>query len=199
MRDSSISPSTVSRRTALAGLGAGGLGVALAARTAAAQEANADLAGHLLTGSWAVMTPGGVVPQLHGADGSIVAFYPPNYVDPALGLTFQAPALGRWEADGERSGHFTFLQALSDASGAYTGTAQLAAGIEASADGQTWSGTGTGPRVIVRDAANNVVFDEVIPLDPPVTATRIGATAESVILPVAPPGAATPESGTPTT
>jgi len=192
------SDSTVSRRTALAGIGAGGLGVAFAARTAAAQDGAGDLAGHPLVGSWAVMTPGGVVPQLHGADGSIIAFYPPSYVDPMLGLTFQGPALGRWEADGERSGRFTFIQALSDAEGAYVGTAQLAAGIEASEDGQTWSGTDD-PRVIARDPANNVILDEVIAIDPPVTATRIGATAESVILPVASPGAATPESGTPTT
>jgi hypothetical protein len=35
---------TVSRRTAVAGLGAGGLGLALAAKTAAAQDATADLA-----------------------------------------------------------------------------------------------------------------------------------------------------------
>ena len=82
------SDSTVSRRAALAGLGAGGLGMALAAKTAAAQDGAADLAGHPLVGSWAVMTPGGVVPQLHSADGSIVAFYPPNYVDPVLGVTF---------------------------------------------------------------------------------------------------------------
>jgi hypothetical protein len=46
--------------------------------------------------------------------------------------------------------------------------------------------------VIVRDAANTVFVDQVIPIDPPVTATRIGATIESVVLPVATPAAATP-------
>ena len=39
MRDPSLSSSTVSRRTAMAGLGAGGLGVALTARGAVAQDA----------------------------------------------------------------------------------------------------------------------------------------------------------------
>ena len=181
----------LSRRAALAGVGAGGLGLALGARGAAAQEGEGDLAGHPLTGSWVAMTPGGVVPQIHGADGSFIAAFPPNYVDPVLGLTFQGPALGRWEADGERSGHFTFIQALSDANGAYTGTFQLAADIEASEDGQTWSGTTTA-HAIGRDAGNAVTFDEVLAFDSPVTATRVGATLESVDLPVATPAAATP-------
>lgn len=189
---------TVSRRAAVAGLGAGGLGLALAARGTAAQDAGADLSGHPLVGSWAVLTLGGVVPQIHGADGSIIAFFPPTYVDPVLGLTFQGPALGRWEANGERGGRFTFLQALSDADGAYVGTFQLSAGIEAGEDGETWFGNNQ-PRIIMRDGANTVVADEVLPLDPPPTATRIGATAESVVLPVVPPAAATPEAGTPTT
>jgi hypothetical protein len=38
------------------------------------------------------MTMGAVVPQTHGAEGSFVAALPPNYVDPALGLTFRGPA-----------------------------------------------------------------------------------------------------------
>ena len=184
----------LSRRTALAGLSAAGLGLALTAtgRGASAQEETGDLAGHPLTGTWAVLTPGGVVPQIHGGDGSIIAAFPPNYVDPALGLTYQGPALGRWEADGERTGHFTFIQALSDANGTYVGTFQLAAELEASADGQTWSGTPSA-HIIMRDATNNVLVDQEISFDSPVTATRIGATIESVVLPVVTP-AATPAS-----
>lgn len=184
----------LSRRTALAGLSAAGLGLALTAtgRGASAQEETGDLAGHPLTGTWAALTPGGVVPQIHGADGSIIAAFPPNYVDPALGLTFQGPALGRWEADGERTGHFTFIQALSEANGTYVGTFQLADELEVSADGQTWSGT-MSAHIIVRDAANNVLIDQEITFDSPVTGTRIGATIESVVLPVVTP-AATPAS-----
>ena len=177
---------SLSRRTALAGLGATGLGLALGSSATAQEASLSDLAGHPLTGTWAALTPGGVVPQIHGADGSLIAAFPPNYVDPALGLTFQGPALGRWEADGERTGHFTFIQALSDANGTYVGTFQLADELEVSADGQTWSGA-TSAHIIVRGAANNILVDEEIPLDPPVTASRIGATIESVVLPVAPP------------
>ena len=183
---------SLSRRTALAGLGATGLGLALGSSATAQEASLSDLAGHPLTGTWAVMTPGGVVPQIHGADGSLIAAFPPNYVDPALGLTFQGPALGRWEADGERTGHFTFIQALSDANGTYVGTFQLADELEVSADGQTWSGA-TSAHIIVRGAANNILVDEEIPLDPPVTASRIGATGDSIVLPVATP-AATPAS-----
>lgn len=184
----------LSRRTALAGLSVAGLGLALTAtgRGASAQEETDDLVGHPLTGTWAVLTPGGVVPQIHGADGSLIAAFPPNFIDPALGLTFQGPALGRWEADGERTGHFTFIQTLSDADGAYVGTFQLADELEVSADGQTWSGS-TLAHIIMRDAANNVLVDQEIPFDSPVTATRIGATIESVVLPVVTP-AATPAS-----
>jgi hypothetical protein len=143
-----------------------------------------------------VQTTGGVVPQTHGPDGSVVAAFPPSYVDPALGLTFQGTALGRWEADGERGARFTALQALSGPDGAYAGTFLLAAAVEVSEDGRTWTGTGPGARIVVRDAANTVVLDQEVPIDPPVTATRMGATAESVVLPVVAPGTA-PAIGTP--
>jgi hypothetical protein len=186
--------SRLHRRAALTSLGAGGIGIALAAsaRPAAAQEGASDLAGHPLTGTWAVMTPGGVVPQIHGPDGSVIAAFPPNYVDPTLGLTFQGPALGRWESTGARSGHFTVIQALSDTDGTYLGTFQFEAHPEVSADGESFINR-TPQRVIVRDAHNTVTFDQVLPSDPPVSATRVGATMESVVLPATTP-AATPTS-----
>jgi hypothetical protein len=194
----SHSKATVSRRTAFTGLGVTGLGVALAATTrlASAQEATPDaMAGHPMVGTWAVMSPDGVVPQIHGPDGSVVVAFPPIYVDPTLGLTFRSPALGRWEADGERSGHFAVIEARSDPSGAFIGTLLFEGGIEVNADGQTWVGGGRTPlRIIVRDAANNVISDQVLAGagGPPVSAVRIGATVESVVLPVATPTPATP-------
>lgn len=186
----------LNRRAALGGVGAAAAAVGLArVGRATAQEATPGaLAGHPLVGAWAVTTPGGVVPQYHGPDGSVVAASPPSYVDPALGLTFQGTALGRWEADGDRIGRFTALNALSDADGAYAGTFLLAAAVEVSADGQTWSGEGLEGRIIIRDAANNVVLDQMLPSDLAVTATRMGATAESVALPVVAPAAGTPSA-----
>jgi hypothetical protein len=182
----------VNRRAALGSVGAAAAVVGLSQLdSVGAQTPSADLASHPLVGTWAVMTPGGVVPQIHGPDGSIISAFAPNYVDPTLGLTFQGPALGRWESTGPRSGHFTVIQALSDADGTYLGTFQFEAHPEVSEDGQSFINS-TPQRIIVRDAANNITFDQELPSEPPVTATRIGATMESVVLPVTTPPAATP-------
>lgn len=153
----------------------------------------AALAEHPLSGTWVVMSTGGAVPQTHHADGSLIAAAPPTYVDPALGLTFQGPALGQWEPTGERTGRFTFLQALSDGDGAYVGTFQLADELEVSEDGQTWSGSHEA-HIIMRDASNAVIVEQVIPFETPVTATRVGATLASVVIPetTSTPGTATP-------
>ena len=192
MTTSNTAPS-ISRRAALAGLGVGSLGLALAATTrqASAQDTTAEaMAGHPLVGTWVVMVPGAVIPQIFGPDGSVVTAFPPNSVDPALGLAFHGAALGRWEATGDRSGHFTVIQARSDADGVYVGTFQYEANPEVSADGRSLVNTKP-QRVIVRDAANNVTLDQVFS-GPPVTATRVGATMDSVDLPPATPPAATP-------
>ena len=181
----------LNRRTAIGWVGAAAAALSLGRLDrAAAQEEGGDLAGHPLTGAWTVMTPDGVAQQIFGPDGSTVAALPPSYVDPMLGLVFQGTLLGRWEAVDERQGHFTVIQSLSDADGAYVGTIQFEAHPEVSADGQTFV-AGTPQRVIVRDAANTVTFDQVVTMDPPVTATRMGAAMESVVLP-ATPAASTP-------
>ncbi len=185
------SSSTMSRRVALGGIGTATAVVGLGQVDRALAQEGDDLANHPLAGTWAVMTTGGVVPQTHHTDGSLIAAGPPTYVDPALGLTFQGPSLGQWESTGARTGRFTFLQALSDSAGTYVGTFQLADELEVSEDGQSWSGSHEA-HIIVRDAGNVVIVDEAIPFETPVTATRIGATIESVVLPVATPMAGTP-------
>ena len=181
-----------SRRIALAGLGAGLGALAVHGQNARAQDAG-DLANHPLVGTWIVMTTGGVAPQTHGPDGSFIAAFPPNYVDPSTGLTFQGPALGRWESTGERSGRFTFMQTLTGPDGVYLGTMQLSADIAVTEDGNGWAGT-EGPRIISRDAANAVTFDAVVDIGPPVMATRMGATADSVVMPGVRPTEGTPTS-----
>jgi hypothetical protein len=177
------SSSNLSRRAALGAVSAAAatMGLAHVERTTAQEGSN--LADHPLVGTWVVMSTGGLVPQTHHADGSFIAAFPPNYVDPALGLTFQGPGLGRWESTGARGGRFTFLQALSDGAGTYVGTFQLAAELEVSEDGQSWSGTNEA-HIIVRDASNAISLDQVVTFDTPVTATRMGATSESVVPPV---------------
>lgn len=186
------SRSSLSRRVALGGIGtAAALAGVGHVNRALAREAT-NLAAHPLTGTWAALTEGGLVPQTHGADGAFTAAFPANYIDPMTGLTFQGPGLGRWEPTGERSGRFTFIQALAAPDGAFIGSFQLAAEIEASEDGESWTGS-TPPRAILRDAANTVVFDEVLPLPTPVKGMRVGTTIDSLVLPTA-TSVATPES-----
>jgi hypothetical protein len=195
MKRAPVSPlSGLSRRSALGHVAAVGAALGLGSRVGrvAAQDATpSSLAAHPLTGTWLTVNPGGVTPSIYGPDGSVVVAFPPNYVDPTLGLTFQGPALGRWEADGERRGHFMVIQALSDAAGAYAGSFQFEGHPTVSEDGHTFS-DGERQRVIVRDASNSVVFDQVNPVNPPISAIRLDTTMESVVLPVASPTAGTP-------
>jgi hypothetical protein len=70
---------------------------------------------------------------------------------------------------------------------------QLEDMLTVSEDGQTWSGSIDHNRIVMRDAANNVIVDLMVPPDVlSVTATRVGPTIESVVLPVVTPAAATP-------
>ena len=99
----------VSRRTALAGLGAGGLGLALAARGAAAQDATpTSMTGHPLVGSWIVdRNPDDPteIPTYNviTSDGTIF--------DPSVG------GAGVWEATGENTANFTLTGTIAELGG----------------------------------------------------------------------------------
>ena len=87
----------VSRRTALAGLGAGGLGLALASRVVSAQEATADMATHPIIGVW--------VSDFNPADpGKVFVFnsYHPDGTYSSL-HPFAGTGIGAWRATGERT------------------------------------------------------------------------------------------------
>jgi hypothetical protein len=171
---------TVSRRTALAGLSAGGLGLALAThgRSAVAQDASAaPMAGHPLVGTWMAMTPFGASPETLSADGSFVAG--PPIIEPAAdgGVQYLGPAIGVWESTGDRTGSFTFVQALGDATGAYTGTLTIDGHLEASEDGQSFVDDSPETTITIRDTAN-AVLQVIHPYEPgsstpPVTAIRM--------------------------
>jgi len=165
------------------------LGIVHGGSARSAQEDAADLASHPFVGTWVAMTPAGPVPTIVGADGSFVSAFAANYFDPGLGLTFQGSALGRWEADGERGSRFTAIQVLTDAEGTYLGTFQFEGHPEVSADGQTFMDT-TSQRVVMRDANNTITFDQVLPVEPPVTGIRI--SPDGIDLPVVAPANATP-------
>jgi len=96
----------ISRRTALAGLGAGELGVALAARGTSAQDATA-MADYPMVGMWVVVRDVTVdtdAPSIvvYSADGGLI--------DPSQGVA------GTWQATGPRSAAWTLIDILPDGS-----------------------------------------------------------------------------------
>src|SRR5215213_9883692 len=89
----------VTRRTALAGLGAGCLGVALAAtaRQASAQDATAEaMANHPIVGAWMVAAPTGPALAVFLADGTNIQGVPTAQAGPQ-GVTFTGAQVGTWE------------------------------------------------------------------------------------------------------
>jgi hypothetical protein len=155
---SSITPLTVSRRSALAGLGAGGLGLALATRGAAAQDATPfPMAGHPLVGAWIVdRNPDDPteIPtyNVFTADGGVI--------DPSVG------GAGVWEATGPDTANFTLTGTIAELGGYFlvrgslvvdagggTATASYSSTILA-ADGTTMDeltlAQGTAPYVRIR-------------------------------------------------
>jgi hypothetical protein len=104
---------SVTRRTALTGLGAGGLGLALAASThhASAQDATADaMAGHPIVGTWvfdrdiANVTDNPSV-VVFTADGGLL--------DPSQGVA------GAWMATGPRSAAWTVIAFIEGGANGY--------------------------------------------------------------------------------
>ena len=75
---------SVTRRTAAAGLGAGGLAIAGHGAGASAQEDTGDLSGHPLAGVWLAMVnppspdaPQFPAPSVFAPDGSVLLIWPP--------------------------------------------------------------------------------------------------------------------------
>src|SRR4051794_29140444 len=165
----------ISRRTAITGLGASGIGLAIAASTrpAAAQDAAAAMTGHPIVGTWVVTTSQGTSIILLGADGSVVQGFPASQPGPQ-GAQFVGGGLGVWEPTGDRSAAFTAVTILTDATGALTGTTTFDGNLAVSTDGQTWiDDWSAGSTVTVRDAGGNVVTVIGEPGLPPITAVRM--------------------------
>lgn len=167
----------LTRRTALAGLGAGGLGLTLATRGTAAQDAPVDLSGHPMAGMWLVTVPGVPAPSETAnmsADGTVVQFGQVVGVGPDGALQFTSPGSGVWEPDGDRGLHFTVVRSLTDATGVFVGTTTVDGYPVASEDGLTFSDDGSRVRVTIRDAAGAVtaVLGEDGSL-PPVSGVRM--------------------------
>ena len=147
---------SVSRRTALAGLGACGVGLALAPPGVAAQEATPGMASHPLVGTW--LDAGGANLARYGADGSVTTAWAANFADGSGNVLFQSPGLGVWEAIDDRSARFTSVTVYSDAAGTFIGTSTLDGYLTVSEDGQTFVDDWThGTKFTDRDANNNLI------------------------------------------
>jgi hypothetical protein len=184
----------VTRRSALAGLGASGLGLALAnaARPANAQDASPDLANHPVVGAWRAITPGGPSLVLFHPDGSALFIIPANFADPQLGVVSQTAEVAVWEPTGERSIHYTSSWLRSDATGTFLGFSTVEGYPNVSEDGQTLNDDLSQVKITNRDA-DGVIVEEISPAGaPPVVAYRM--TVGSPGFPEA-----TSEAGTPTT
>lgn len=190
---------TVSRRATLAGLSAGGIGLAFAASTrrVSAQDASpAATANHPMVGAWLVAGRLGPSMTIYGSDGTFIDAGLVTSASPA-GVVFASSTIGVWEPVSDRGIHFTAVQVQSDADGTYTGTLTINGHPTASEDGRSFSDDDPETTLTFRDAANNVL-QVVAPYAAndgsakPRTGIRIAVDAPG--LPDATPTAATPTS-----
>jgi hypothetical protein len=153
------------------------------------------LAEHPLVGSWVATTPFGASAETFAADGSFVAGYPATESGP-LGVAFLSSGVGVWESTGPRSGHFTSVQAITDAAGASLGTLTIDGYLDVSDDGQTFIDDAPETTLTYRDTAGSIV-QAITPFATgggdiqPVRGYRMAVGAPGI-------PAATPETGTPT-
>jgi hypothetical protein len=155
----SHTPPSVSRRTALAGLGAGGLGLALAAtgRHAAAQDAATEMATHPLVGTWMTGTGPDDLAVVHfAADGNLTTNGVVVAAGPGGSPTYRTPFAGVWEPTSDRGIHTTSTALTFDATGAATGTVTVDGNPVAGDDGLSFWDDGTSVFVTVRDATGAV-------------------------------------------
>ncbi len=150
----------VSRRTTLAALAGGGLGLALATGSRAASAQDGGMVDHPMVGVWLAITPDGPAPAFFMADGSFIGSSAPVNFGPDGALTFVSSQNGTWEPDpnNERGIHFTTVQSTRDATGAMTGTITVNGYPVASEDGQSFYDDGTRVRITIRDASDTVTM-----------------------------------------
>ena len=179
--NSSRTTTPVSRRTALSGIGAGGVGVALGSRSMRAAQAMST-ADHPLMGVWlALANPPGQrqdpqfpAPSLFAADGTVILGFVPAVIGMDDKLQFQGSPMGVWEPYDEQTGHFTAVQAMADMTGALVGSVTIDGHPTVSEDGNSFIDDGSLVTITIRDAANAIVT--VVPPGtpgPPVTAIRM--------------------------
>ena len=158
------------------------------------------MANHPIVGAWLVMDPSDPLNArraIFAADGTLTVAYVPSYTDPQGGVVLQGTAIGVWEPSGERSGHLTYVQAISDLHGTYLGTVTRDAYPEVSEDGRSFFDDGTQVHITFRDAANTIVDEAKGGGGTEAAARQVHAIRMQVGNPGFPE--ATPVAGTPTT
>ena len=162
------STNTVTRRTAVAGVGASGLGVALGGRRAGATQGMTTI-DYPMMGMWLAMgnpprrgeDPQFPAPSLFAADGTVMLGFVPAQIGMDDAVQFSGAPMGVWEPYDERTAHFTVVQVLADMTGKLIGSATIDGHPSASDDGLTFSDDGSLVTVTIRDAAGVIVM--VIP------------------------------------
>jgi len=186
----------VSRRTALAGLGATGLGVALTSSATAQEASPSDVSNHPMVGTWLVRTPDGSLGISYvRADGTWQHAGSPIMPTPDGTFTYQSAQNGAWEPDPEnaRGIHFVSVQALFDSAGAYIGTFIINGYPSVSDDGEALGDDWAKSFITIRDASDEVI-NEIRDdgTTPPIAGVRL--TLGELVFPPLPAPAATPES-----
>jgi hypothetical protein len=162
-----------------------GVGVAahLTAPSAAREGPPTSLEGHPLVGSWVALTPFGASAETFAADGSFVAGYPVVEQGP-MGAAYYSSGVGVWESTGPQSGHFTSIQAITDASGASLGTLTIEGHLDVSDDGQHFVDDSPETTLTYRDASGTVTatITPFLGSGPvtPVTGTRMAVGAPGI-------------------
>jgi hypothetical protein len=187
---------SITRRHALAGLGASSLAFAASRLGASAQDASPDvMATHPMVGAWLGITPDGPSPAFFLADGSFIGSSAPVNAGADGAITFLSPQFGVWEPDpdNERGIHFTSVQNVHDTTGKLISTGTVDGYPVASEDGESFYDNGKRVRITLRDASNNVTM--VLGEDgslPPIFGNRMRPGAPG--FQEATPEAATPKS-----
>ena len=170
----------LSRRSALAGLGASGVVLALAGQVAHAAQ-DLTTTNHPLTGMWLAMAnpnraedPQFPAPSLFAADGTVVLGFVPASIGMDGNLQFTGSPMGVWAPYDEQTGHFTAVQSIADVNGKLVGSVTIDGHPKVSDDGETFVDDGSLVTVTIRDASGAIVT-VVPPGTPgrPVTATRM--------------------------
>lgn len=168
----------LSRRTALAGIGAGSLGL-FASRLASATSVSTSLADHPLSGFWLTLmalpsNPDDVVavPAIFGADGSAVLIFPCTEAN-GNGVQVKGAAVGTWAPIDDRYAHFTTVQALSGMDGRYHGTVTLDGYPRVNDDNETFEVESRYDLFTVRDNLNKITSSNAGPNRNPMRAYRM--------------------------